>query len=638
MDPYETLTGKGHSRRRFLRNLTSMSVLAALYGYGGIVPALSWPQGGNHEALREVDGDTDIFDLVIDRTPMKIDGKPANPITVNGTVPGPAIRMREGRNVRIRVRNNLDEWTSIHWHGILLPFRMDGVPGVTFPGIGPGETFEYRYRVRQSGTYWYHSHSGLQEQLGHYGPLVIDPAEPEPYEYDRDYVVMLSDWTFEDPHDVFRHLKVAEGYYNYQKRTVRDLLEDIKAKGWEQTMRERAMWGEMRMSPRDLLDVTGSTYTYLINGRSPADNWTGLFRPGEKIRLRVINGSAMSFFDVRIPGLKMTVIEADGQGVEPVPVDEFRIGVAEVYDVLVEPTGERAYTIFAEAMDRSGYAAATLATQKGARGEIPERRPMPERGMEAMGMDMSHMDMGGMDMGDGNMDSKSGGMDTSGTSGGMKADQGMTGQSSHGGMAMNDDGAGKGDMNMAMDRSGGKAPWPLADRDISHGPDDHGPGAAMVARNPRNRMSDPGIGLESTGDHKVLVYDDLRARAPWPDPRVPEREIELHLTGNMERYMWSFDGEKFSEVDGPIRFHQGERLRLILVNDTMMDHPIHLHGMWMELENRHGEWRPRKHTISVKPGEMVSARITADAPGDWAFHCHLLYHMEAGMFRVVSVA
>ncbi len=640
MDQYDTLTGKGHSRRRFLRNVTSMSVLAALYGYGGIRPALGWPQGGNHDAVREVDGDTDVFNLVIDRTPMEIDGKPANPITVNGTVPGPAIRMREGRNVRIRVQNKLDEWTSVHWHGILLPFQMDGVPGVTYKGIAPNSTFEYNYPVKQSGTYWYHSHSGLQEQLGHYGPLIVEPAEPEPFDYDRDYVVMLSDWTFEDPHEVFRHLKVAEGYYNYQKRTVEDLLEDIQTKGWAQTMRERQMWGEMRMSSRDLLDVTGSTYTYLINGRSPNDNWTGLFKPGEKVRLRVINGSAMSFFDVRIPGLKMTVVQVDGQNVEPVPIDEFRIGVAEIYDVIVEPKDQQAYTLFAEAMDRSGFAAGTLATDVGLTAEIPEPRPVSSRGMEAMGMDMSDMNMGG---GDG-MAMGGESNDMGGKSNGMTDDNGMSGQGSSsgdmnaGGMTMGNDNAGKSGMNMAADGQDKQVPWPLAGRTITHGEDNHSPGAAMVARHPRNRMDDPGIGLKSTPDHKVLVYDDLKALAPWPDPREPEREIELHLTGNMERYMWSFDGEKFSEVDGPIQFHHGERLRLILVNDTMMEHPIHLHGMWMELENQHGDLRPRKHTISVKPGEMVSARITADAPGHWAFHCHLLYHMKAGMFRVVSVA
>lgn len=632
MDQYDTLTGKGHSRRRFLRNMTSMSVLAALYGWGGIEPAFAWPQEGLHEVKPVREGDTDVFHLVIDRTPMKIDGKPANPITVNGTIPGPAIRMQEGRNVRIRVQNKLDDWTSIHWHGILLPFQMDGVPGVTYKGIAPNSTFEYNYPVKQSGTYWYHSHSGLQEQLGHYGPLIVEPAEPEPFDYDREYVVMLSDWTFEDPHEVFRHLKVAEGYYNYQKRTVEDLLEDIEKKGWAQTMRERQMWGEMRMSSRDLLDVTGATYTYLVNGRSPRDNWTGLFKPGEKVRLRVINSSAMTFFDVRIPGLKMTVVQVDGQNVEPVPIDEFRIGVAETYDVIVEPTDEQAYTLFAEAMDRSGYAAGTLATEVGLTAEIPAQRPVPSRGMEAMGMDMSDMDMGGGMAMDGKSDATSGMKD-------MKGNSGMAGgDSSSGGMTMASDASSHAGMDMGANGEDKQVPWALAGRKITHGPDNHGPGAAMVARHPRNRMDDPGIGLKSTPDHKVLVLDDLKALGPWPDQREPEREIELHLTGNMERYMWSFNGKKFSEVDGPIPFHHGERLRLILVNDTMMDHPIHLHGMWMELENQHGDLRPRKHTISVKPGEMVSARITADAPGYWAFHCHLLYHMKAGMFRVVSVA
>ena len=573
------------SRRRFLQQLASMGLLT---GLGGLAPAWAWQNTGNLVADKRVAGGADVFNLEIARTPMDIDGRDARPITINGSIPGPLIRMKEGRDVRIRVTNRLDEPTSIHWHGILLPFQMDGVPGVSFPGIQPGETFEYRYRLKQSGTYWYHSHSGLQEQLGHYGPLIVDPAEPEPFDYDRDYVVLLSDWTFEDPHEVFRNLKVAEGYYNYQKRTIVDFLEDVKEKGWEATVRERGMWGRMRMSSRDLLDVTGSTYTYLTNGLSPAGNWTGLFRPGERIRLRFINGSAMSFFDVRIPGLKMTVVQADGQNVQPVPVDEFRIGVAETYDVIVEPTADQAYTIFAESMDRSGYARGTLAPREGMEAPVPEPRPMPERGMAAMGMEMDGMEMG-------------------------------NGQ----GMAMQGH-----DMDHDMTRK---------DDRVTHGENEHGPGAAMVAMNPRSRLDEPGVGLENV-KHRVLVYGDLKARGPWPDQRPPAREIELHLTGNMERYMWSFDGKKFSEVDGPIRFHHGERLRLTMINDTMMDHPIHLHGMWMELDTGAGKLNPRKHTISVKPGEKLSAEITADAPGDWAFHCHLLYHMEAGMFRVVSVS
>ncbi|MDZ7663020.1 copper resistance system multicopper oxidase [Thiohalophilus sp.] len=617
-------------RRQFLQGAAAMAVLA---GLGRLAPAYAWELSGNLVAEKTVSGNTDIFDLTIDHTPMKIGAYEANPITINGSVPGPLIRMQEGREVMLRVTNNLSESTSIHWHGILLPENMDGVPGVSFPGIKPGETFVYRYSVKQSGTYWYHSHTGLQEQLGHYGPLIVDPAEPEPFEYDRDYVVMLSDWTFDDPHHVLANLKKAEGYYNYQKRTTGDFFEDVSTMGWGPAMDKWQMWGQMRMSSRDILDVTGSVYTYLINGLPSGSNWTGLFRRGEKIRLRFINGSAMSFFDVRIPGLKMTVVAADGQNVEPVPIDEFRIGVAETYDVIVEPDGDRAYTIFAEAMDRSGYVSATLAPREGMTAPVPEPRPQPvERGMKSMGMDhgsMGHGDMN-MDMSSQNtMDQDSMQMD-------MSADNNsMSGGMDHSKMNMSaEQGSG---MQHDMNNMGSGSDWVLKDRKISHGPDNHGVGAAMVSPNPMNRMDDPGIGLENVG-HKVLVYNDLRGLHPWPDQREPQREIELHLTGNMERYMWSFDGEKFSEVDGPIRFHHGERLRLILVNDTMMDHPIHLHGMWMELENKHGKYRPRKHTLSVKPGEMLSAQITADAPGDWAFHCHLLYHMKAGMFRVVSVA
>ncbi|TDY02877.1 copper resistance system multicopper oxidase [Thiohalophilus thiocyanatoxydans] len=618
----EPKSPRSPGRRQFLQGAAAMAVLA---GLGRLAPAYAWQQTGNLLADKTVSGNTDIFDLTIDHTPMKIGSREANPITINGSVPGPLIRMQEGREVMLRVTNNLSESTSIHWHGILLPENMDGVPGVSFPGIKPGETFVYRYPVKQSGTYWYHSHSGLQEQLGHYGPLIVDPAQPEPFEYDRDYVVMLSDWTYDDPYHVLANLKKAEGYYNYQKRTIGDFFDDAASMGWGPAMDKWKMWGQMRMSSRDIMDVTGSVYTYLINGLPSESNWTALFRRGEKVRLRFINGSAMSFFDVRIPGLKMTVVAADGQNVEPVPVDEFRIGVAETYDVIVEPDDERAYTIFAESMDRSGYVRATLAPREGMTASVPEPRPQPvERGMKSMGMEHGDMQM---DMSSNSeMDHSNMSMDgQAGSSGGMDHNQDN--------MSMEQGSDMQHDMNDAEKASD----WVLKDRKITHGPDNHGSGAAMVSPNPMNRMDDPGVGLDDV-DHKVLVYNDLRSLKIWPDQREPEREIELHLTGNMERYMWSFDGEKFSEVDGPVQFHHGERLRLILVNDTMMDHPIHLHGMWMELENRHGEYRPRKHTLSLKPGEMLSAQITADAPGDWAFHCHLLYHMKAGMFRVVSVS
>ena len=606
------IIGPGMSRRQVLQALIATGVLT---GLGQLAPAYARGTMFPQEAPRRVDGDADIVDLTIARTPVTIDGRTsAQPITTNGSLPAPLIRLKEGREAVLRVHNQLDEPTSIHWHGILLPYQMDGVPGVSFAGIGPGETFEYRFPLRQSGTYWYHSHSGLQEQLGHYGPLIVDPAEPEPFEYDREYAVVLSDWTFDDPDSVMRNLKVAEGYYNYNKRTVSDFFADVERMGWDAAWEKAGMWGRMRMSSRDILDVTGSEYTYLMNGLSAGDNWTGLIEPGERVRLRFINASAMTFYDVRIPGLPMTVVAADGQNVRPVETDEFRIGVAETYDVIVEPTGE-AHTIFAQSQDRSGYVRGTLAVREGLTAPVPELDKPPERGMAAMGMDHGDgMAMGGDNKGMDGM--KQGGMDH-GKHQGMQHGEGHHAQH-HGGS--------QGDILTS----------PIKGRSVSHGPDEHGVGAAMVASSPRPRLDEPGVGFENV-DRRVLTYAELKSIDGWPDQRPPQREIELHLTGNMERYMWSFDGQKFTEVDGPIRFNKGERLRLILVNDTMMDHPIHLHGMWMELETGAGTYRPRKHTISVKPGEMVSALITADAPGDWAFHCHLLYHMKAGMFRVVSV-
>jgi CopA family copper-resistance protein len=623
------------ARRRFLQGAAATGMLA---GLGGLLPAFARAETGPAALQPRVTPDADWFDLEIARTPLRIGGRPAaRPITVNGSLPAPLIRLREGRDAVLRVTNRLQESTSIHWHGILLPAGMDGVPGLSFAGIAPGETFEYRYPVRQSGTYWYHSHSGLQEQLGHYGPLVVEPAEPEPVRHERDYVVVLSDWTFDDPHDVLRKLKVAEGYYNRNLRTVDDFFADVEQMGWDAAWAKAGMWGRMRMSPRDLLDVTGSEYTYLMNGLPSADNWTAIFHRGERVRLRFINASAMTFFDVRIPGLPMTVIAADGQPVQPVETDEFRIGVAETYDVVVEPTRD-AHTVFAQAMDGSGHVRGTLAVRAGLEAPVPPVRPMKERGMDSMGMDHGDMDHAAMDhdsMDSGSMDHEGMSMDadsmaatsedmdsaSTGSANSMSADE-----MDHANMAgMQDD---------AMNH--GPASVPTAGRAVSHGADNHGPGAAMVASRPQSRLHEPGIGLEDVG-HRVLTYSELRSLEGWPDRRPPAREIELHLTGNMERYMWSFDGQRFSEVDGPVRFHHGERLRLVLVNDTMMDHPIHLHGMWMELETG-ADNRPRKHTVSVKPGEMLSALITADAPGDWAFHCHLLYHMKAGMFRVVSVS
>jgi CopA family copper-resistance protein len=545
-------------------------------------------------------------DLVIGGVQLEINGRAGNAIAVNGSVPGPLVRLREGNTAVFRVTNRLSEITSIHWHGILLPPDMDGVPGVSFAGIAPGATFVYRFPVRQSGTYWAHSHSGGQELLGLYFPLVIEPFQPDPFRYDRDYVVVLSDWSFESPATIITKLKKEAGYYNFQKRTLGDFARDARERGWAATVKERLAWSKMRMDPTDLADVTGHTYTYLLNGLPPEANWTGMFRTGEKVRLRFIDAGAMTYFDVRIPGLKMTMVQADGQNVMPVEVDELRIAPGETFDVIVQPE-DQAYTLFAESLDRSGYTRGTLAPHEDLSAPVPPRRSRPLRTMVDMGMGMEMSGMAGME----------------GREGGQKpaaADE-MAGMPMSGG-------AGK---------KGLQGPSLPGSPPVTHGPDAHGPGNSTVAMTSRNRLDEPGSGLDEPNS-RVLVYADLKSVAPQSDRREPEREIELHITGNMERYMWSFDGKKYSEAKTPIPFRYGERLRLIFVNDTMMEHPIHLHGMWMELENGAAAQQPRKHTISVKPAERLSVAITADAPGPWAMHCHLLLHMEMGMFRVVEVS
>jgi CopA family copper-resistance protein len=525
--------------------------------------------------------------LNVARTHLNVEGRAGHAIGINGTIPGPLIRLREGEHARLTVNNQLDEDTSIHWHGLILPFQMDGVPGVSFPGIRAGASFTYDFPVRQSGTYWYHSHSGLQEQEGHYGPIVIDPAGRDPIDYDREHVIVLSDFSFMHPHMIFARLKQEAGHFNMQRETIVGALT-----GRDPPLSDQREWAAMRMDPSDISDVTGSTYTFLINGHGPGDNWTGLFQPNERVRLRFINAAAMTIFNVRIPGLPLTVVQADGQNVKPVTVEEFQISVAETYDVIVEPREDRAFTLVAEAVDRSGMGRATLAPREGMSAEVPPLRARPRTSMRDMGMDMSGMTMSWP----GAESSSSGGM---------------------AGMDM-------GGMDMSM-RNSDNAPQVAM-----------GPGVQSIAPMPVDRMGEPGQGLEDVG-HRVLVYTDLEALEPNPDTQTPTRALELHLTGNMERFMWSFDGERFSEVTAPIPFRRDERVRVTLVNDSMMAHPIHLHGHFFELLTGPDGKRPRKHTVNVLPGGKVTFDLTADAPGDWAFHCHLLYHMHAGMFRVVSV-
>jgi CopA family copper-resistance protein len=548
------------------------------------------------------------FDLHVAGMQHSIDGEQGRAVLINGQLPAPLLRWREGDELTLNVTNHLKVDTSIHWHGILLPFQMDGVPGVAFPGIRPDATFTYEFPLIQAGTYWYHSHSGLQEQLGHYGPIIVEPKSADPVAYDREFVIVLSDWTFEEPHHVFAKLKKMSDNYNFQQRTVGDFFNDAKEQGFNQALSERLMWGAMRMNPTDIADLTSATYTYLLNGHSPSENWTGLFKPGERVRLRVVNAAAMSIFNVRIPGLSMTVVQADGLNVEPVETDEFQIGVAETYDVIVQPKAKQAYTLIAESNDRSGFARATLSPQLGMIAPVPDLRARPILTMKDMAMNHAahQKDMASTpDMDHSNMDHS-------------KMDHSQMGQG-------------------GMDHSATGHRMPVMKEGQTH---DHakGPGVESLAMYPTSRLTERPNGLEDV-PHRVLVYSDLKALDRNPDVRAPEREMELHLTSNMTRYMWSFDGVKFSEVDGPIVFYQDERLRLTMVNDTMMPHPIHLHGMFFEVVTGKttDPYKPRKHTIVVKPGEKLSLDITADAVGDWAFHCHLLYHMHAGMMRVVSV-
>ena len=562
----DVLLGAGIARRRFVQGLAAGGVLFGLPTLAAHAQGL--PAATHTGSAPELRGTE--FDLVIAETPVNFTGRARMATTVNGSLPGPTLRWREGDTVTIRVTNRMAHTTSIHWHGMLVPYQMDGVPGLSFTGIAPGKTFVYRFQVRQSGTFWYHSHSGMQEQTGMYGAIVIDPAQPRSVQPDSDHVVVLSDWIDADPMRVLAKLKADSGFDNYHEPTAVDFFEDVRRNGLRAALDKRAMWQQMRMSWGDLSDLSGATLTYLANGTTPAGNWTGLVRPGKVARLRFINGGGDTFYDVRIPGLKLTVVSTDGQEVEPVSVDEFRFGPGETYDVLVRPT-EDAYTIFAQSMDRTGYARGTLAAQAGLSAPVPQMDPR------------QHLTMGDM-MGD--MSSMSG-----------------------------------------MDMGGSPA--------ARHAPTEYGPGVDARVDHPRTSLDDPGVGLRDNG-RRVLTLAELHTVGGPLDAREPGRTLEFHLTGNMQRYTWSIDGVSFGDST-PVLFHHGERLRVRLVNDTMMTHPMHMHGMWTEVEDADGKFLVRKHTVPVQPAQQVSYRVSADAVGRWAWHCHLMMHMDAGMFREILV-
>ena len=577
------------SRRRFVQGLAAGGVLVTAAPWLQAAPSIA--SEGVSTGAPELRGTE--FSLEIAELPVNFTGKPRMATAINGSIPAPTLRWREGDTVTIRVTNRLHEATSIHWHGILLPFQMDGVPGISFAGIAPGQTFTYRFKVEQSGTFWYHSHSGMQEQTGMYGAIVIEPRDGDPIRSDRDHVVQLSDWADEDPMSVFAKLKAQGDYYNFNQPTALDFFRDVSHDGVKAALAKRKMWNEMRMSPTDLSDLSSATLTYLMNGTTPAGNWTGLFRPGERVRLRFINGAGNTFYDVRIPGLKLTVVQADGVNVEPVTVDEFRFGPGETYDVLVQPKDD-VYTVFAQSMERTGYARGTLSVRPGLVAPVPQ----PDAVVPLSMVDM----MGAM--------------------GGMA------------GMAGMDHGSMKGMDHSAMSgRSKGAMP---PSQTVRHARTEYGASTDMRVDMPRTNLDDPGVGLRNNG-RRVLTLADLHTIGGPLDPRGAEREIELHLTGNMERYTWSLDGLEFGQST-PVHMNYGERVRVILHNDTMMTHPMHLHGMWSELEQPDGRFQVRRHTIPVQPAQRISFLVTADALGRWAWHCHLAFHMDAGMFREVVVS
>jgi CopA family copper-resistance protein len=597
------------SRRRFVQGLTAGGVMATaptmLQANQHTNQQIS--NSGFHKTP-ELSGS--LIELEVGQTPVNFSGRARLATTINGSIPAPTLRLREGDTVTIKVTNRLSVATSIHWHGIILPYEMDGVPGISFNGIAPGETFTYQFKLQQSGTYWYHSHSGFQEMTGMYGALIIEPRAKDTIVADREHVVLLSDWTDEDPMAVFAKLKVQGDIYNFSQPTVKDFFQDVSTMGFSAALDKRKMWNQMRMSPTDLADLSSSAITYLMNGTTPTGNWAGVFKPGERVRLRCINGSSNTFYDVRIPGLKMSVVQADGQNVKPVSVDEFRFGPGETYDVIVEPK-QQAYTVFAQSMDRTGYASGTLAVAAGLTAPVPKLDPVQWLAMKDM---MGKMGHGAM------------------TEDKMKMD--------HGSMDMKMDHS---SMDMKMDHSqhgmnhGPSNPLAKPSQSVNHAKTEYGPSVDMRVDTPRTNLDDPGIGLRENG-RRVLTLADLRSvNGTLDDQRTPTREIELHLTGNMERYSWSFDGLEFGEST-PVAMKQGERVRVILQNDTMMTHPMHLHGMWSDLESDDGTLTVRRHTIQVQPAQRISFLTTPHDLGRWAWHCHLLFHMDAGMFREVVVS
>ena len=568
----------------------------------------------------------DEYNLTVDPVEIDTGEFSRSGIGFNGASPGPVLRFREGEEVTINVTNNLDQDTSVHWHGLILPYQQDGVPKISYPGIAPGETFTYRFPITQSGTYWFHSHSGFQEPDGAYGAIIIEPKDREPYRFDREYVIQLADAHPHSGDRIMRNLKMMPDYYNRQQRTLLDLFDDAEEKGVDAALRDRGDWGDMRMMPTDIEDLQG--FTPLINGKGPEQNWTGLFRPGERVRLRFINSSAMTYFDIRIPGLKLTVVQADGNNVQPVVVDEFRIAVAETYDVIVRPTEDRAYSVLGESMGRTAMARGTLAPREGMAAEIPDLRPAPRLTMADMGM-MEGMDHG--DMGHGGMGQGASHVMPDGSSMHGDAHAAMAG----GAHVMPDGSTMAGDAHAGMAGGGHTMPDGSRMEGMNHGAMPGMDHSGMAGGDP---FYAPGSGLTPAAAEggKFLSYADLKARAPLYPDREATREIELRLTGNMERYIWSINGVKYEDAE-PIRLRYGERVRFKFVNETMMTHPMHLHGMWSILDTGSGTRDPIKHTVSVAPGTTLYTETEVDAPGQWAFHCHLSYHMAGGMFRKVIV-
>lgn len=492
------------------------------------------------------------YNLDVDYKTVNITGKNIRAMSVDDSIPAPTIEATVGDILRVTFNNKMDVETSVHWHGVLLPNDQDGVPYLTTPPIQPGESFTYEYPIIHHGTYWYHSHTGLQEQRGVYGALVFHPAAGEVEKADHEAVIVLSDWTDEDPNQVMHNLKKSDDYYALKKNSVQSWLKVFKHGSQAISNRLNGAW--TRMGVMDVSDVGYDAF--LVNGE--IQHTISTVKKGESIRLRIINAGASSYFNLEYAGGSMMIVAADGVDVEPVRVDRQRIAIAETFDVIVTIPDNGSYEFRATSEDGTGYSSTILG--EGALSKAPDiPKPNPFL-MGHSGHEMNQTDMGGMSE--------------------------------------------ENEESMLMDHS----------------------------------VMNHDMGMKEPLSLRMSEYELLRSMRPTTfNPDNPQREVKLELTGNMERYVWSFNNKVLSE-DSKIMIRKGETVRFVMENKTMMHHPIHLHGHFFRVLNGQGKFSPLKHTVNVPPMQTVTIEFYANEEKDWFFHCHNLYHMKSGMTRVISYA